>query len=63
MSLLDPSTVHGALLIGIMGGLISGVIIGFFSGRTYEKKVIKKSKNKTKGNKNIVIQNSNLKGN
>ncbi len=35
MNFLDPSTVHGALIIGIIGGLISGAIIGFFSGKTY----------------------------
>lgn len=61
MNLLDPSTVHGALIIGIIGGLISGAILGFFSGKTYEKHIVKKAKNKTKGDRNIIIQNSKIK--
>lgn len=60
MELLNPSTVHGALIIGVLGGLISGAIIGFFTGKTYENKKIWKSKNKTKGNGNITIQNSKI---
>lgn len=59
MNFLDPSTVHGALIIGIIGGLISGTILGFFSGKTY----VKKAKNKTKGDGNIIIQNSEKKEN
>ena len=63
MNLLNPSTIYGALIIGIIAGLISGVILGFLSGRTYEKKVYKKARNITKGDSNITIQNSKLKGN
>lgn len=63
MNFLDPSTVHGALIIGIIGGLISGAILGFFSGKTYEKNVVKKAKNKIKGDGNIIIQNSKIKEN
>lgn len=63
MNFLDPSTVHGALIIGIIGGLISGAILGFFSGKTHEKNVVKKAKNKIKGDRNIVIQNSEIKEN
>ncbi|NME81889.1 hypothetical protein [Clostridium sp. SM-530-WT-3G] len=60
MELLNPSTVHGALIIGILAGLISGAIIGFFTGKTYENKKISKAKNITKGNRNINIQNSKI---
>lgn len=60
MDILDPSTVHGALIIGVLGGLISGAIIGFFTGKTYENSKISKSRNTTKGSGNINIQNSKI---
>ena len=62
MSILDPSTIQGALIIGIIAGIISGIILGFFSGRVYERKIIKKSKSNIKGNNNTVIQDSDIRG-
>lgn len=60
MNLFDPSTVHGALIVGIIAGLISGALIGFFSGKTYQKKVYNKAINKIKGDGNVNIQNSKI---
>lgn len=54
----NPSTLEGSLTIGIIAGLISGAVIGFFSGRVYEKNSIVKSNIKQKGNGNVAIQNS-----
>ena len=56
--LLDPSTLTGAYFISISSSLIAGVILGFFAGKTYEKKNI--SKSKQKGDNNINIQNSEI---
>ncbi|SDO53993.1 hypothetical protein SAMN04487897_11666 [Paenibacillus sp. yr247] len=56
MKLLDPSTPLGTLILGVLAGLISGAIIGFFSGRTYEKKNIIKQK----GSNNVIIQDSTI---
>jgi len=62
MDLLNPSTIHGALLVGIIAGIFSGAIIGFFSGKTYQKNLINKAKGKIKGNENTLIQNSKVRG-
>lgn len=62
MNFFDPSTTEGSLTLGILGGLISGAIIGFFSGRGYEKMNHIKKKIKQRGNENIAIQDSNIGG-
>ena len=56
MNFFDPSTLEGALTIGVVAGLISGAVIGFFSGKAYEKKT--KSHIKQEGNGNVALQNS-----
>lgn len=60
MDLLNPSTPEGALTIGIVAGLISGAVIGFFQGRSYERKIIKNTKITQKGNGNVTIHDSNV---
>ena len=55
---LNPSTPIGALVIGIIAGLISGSIIGFFSGKSYQiRKVNKISSTNNSGN---IIQGSTI---
>lgn len=57
--LLNPSTIHGALILGVCASLIAGIILGFFAGKTYEKR--KQAKTVIKGNgNNTVVQNSNF---
>lgn len=58
--LLDPSTLEGAYFIGISCSLIAGIILGFFSGKTYWRKTTAKAKQK--GDQNVIIQNSSIKG-
>lgn len=58
-NLFDPSTISGALLLGISSSLIVGIIMGFFAGKTYEKKKHAKAVINGSGN-NTVIQNSNI---
>lgn len=60
--LFNPGTTLGALFIGVLAGLLSGVILGFFSGRGYEKRTTHKRAISTQiGKNNMNIQNSNLK--
>ncbi|MGG1601145.1 hypothetical protein [Paenibacillus naphthalenovorans] len=60
MDFFNPSTTEGALVIGIIAGVISGAILGFFSGTKYEKMKISKSKISQKGNGNVAVQNSKI---
>lgn len=50
---LDPSTLAGALTIGIISGLISGLILGFLSGKAYGCKKVSKSFQVGKSNVNV----------
>lgn len=52
---IDPSTFLGALSIGILGGLISGYILGFLRG-----KKITMNKFKTTGSNSPIISNSKI---
>lgn len=60
MSIFNPSTSLGALVISVIAGLISGIILGFFSGRKYERMISKKSQSSIKGDNNVVIQDSDI---
>jgi hypothetical protein len=60
MSLSDffnPSNPIGALVIGVIAGLISGGMIGFFTG-----KATTVNKLKTEGDKSPIINNSSFRG-
>ncbi len=56
INILDPSTSMGALLISVIAGLISGGILGFISGRKYERSKMIKVSQIGKGNK-VKINN------
>ena len=62
--LLNPGTTLGAFVISIAASIVAGAILGFFSGRKYEKKnLISKSKitkSTQFGEGNINIQNSKI---
>ena len=51
----NPSTPIGALIIGVISGLLSGGIIGFFTGRATTI-----NKLTTKGDNSNIINNSSL---
>lgn len=56
--LFNPSSLVGAYFISITSSLVVGLVLGFFSGKNYEKK--KTNIIKQKGNNNINIQNSKI---
>lgn len=37
-ALIDPGTTLGAFTISLIAGILGGVILGFFTGRHYQKK-------------------------
>ncbi|WP_124113500.1 hypothetical protein [Paenibacillus xylanexedens] len=60
MNFLNPSTLEGALAIGITAGLISSVIVAVFKSKAREKNGEVKSIIEQKGNGNMAIQNSKI---
>jgi fluoride ion exporter CrcB/FEX len=54
---LNTSTSLGTFIIGICSSLVAGVMLGFFTGKSYQKKISNKVKQKGDGNINIVDSN------
>jgi fluoride ion exporter CrcB/FEX len=54
---LNTSTSLGTFIVGIFSSLVAGVILGFFTGKNYQKKTINKVKQSGDGNVNIVDSN------
>lgn len=42
-NLFDPSTALGAFLISLASGIVVSILGGFFSGRSYQKKIDKEN--------------------
>lgn len=42
-SIVNPSTTLGAFLISIVASIVASVLIGFFTGRQYQKMIEKKN--------------------
>jgi fluoride ion exporter CrcB/FEX len=57
--LLNTSTSLGTFIVGIFSSLVAGVILGFFTGKSYQKKIIRV---RQKGDGNINIVDSNIEG-
>ena len=58
--LLNTSTSLGTFIVGIFSSLVAGIILGFFTGKNYQKKIINRVNQK--GNENINIVDSDIKG-